>query len=169
MRELMSRLVQRRKFLSTLWKWGFGLVAAAGGWTSWDVLQPVNASGFGGKIKDGDVAEVPSDGVVTVRTAQTHLTREGDEVLALWWRCTHLGCRVPWVESEGEFQCPCHGSRFSRTGEYLAGPAPRGLDRFPIEIQDGRIVIDTGTVILGPPPGGGAGGEARRADGEGTL
>jgi len=149
----MKKLIERRKFLSTLWKWGFGLVAAAGLWTSWDVLQPASPSGFGGKIKDGSPAEIPSDSVVTVTEAQAHLTKNGDEVVALWWRCPHLGCRVPWCESAGEFECPCHGSRFNRIGEYRAGPAPRGMSRFDVEVVDNTVVIDTGSITGGPPPG----------------
>jgi Rieske Fe-S protein len=149
----MKRLIERRKFLATIWKWAFGLVAAAGIWTSWDVLQPASPSGFGGKIRGGSPADIPPKGIVTVEKAQTHLTKNGDEVVALWWRCTHLGCRVPWCESAGEFECPCHGSRFNRIGEYRAGPAPRGLDRFAVAVDGDTVVIDTGSITQGPPPG----------------
>ena len=137
-----------------MWKWGFGLVAVAGAWTTWDILQPASPSGFGGQIKDGKVAEVSSSGVETVSAAQAYVTKDpADEVVALWWRCPHLGCRVPWCESAGEFECPCHGSRFNRLGEYRAGPSPRGMDRFAIEIVDETVVIDTGTITNGPTPG----------------
>jgi cytochrome b6-f complex iron-sulfur subunit len=149
----MKQLIERRAFLSKMWKWGIGLVAIAGAWTSWDILQPVNASGFGGKIKSGDAAEVPSTGVETVSAAQAYLTKDGDEVVALWWRCPHLGCRVPWCESSGQFECPCHGTNFNRLGEYRSGPSPRGMDRFEVEIVDESVVIDTGIIIQGPPPG----------------
>ena len=149
----MKQLIERRAFLSRMWKWGIGLVAIAGAWTSWDILQPVLASGFGGKIKSGDADDVPSTGVETVSEAQAYLTKNGDEVVALWWRCPHLGCRVPWCESSGQFECPCHGTNFNRLGEYRSGPSPRGMDRFEVEIVDEAVVIDTGIIIQGPPPG----------------
>ena len=149
----MKKLIERRAFLSKMWKWGIGLVAIAGAWTSWDILQPVSASGFGGKIRSGGADEVPSTGVDTVSEAQAYLTKNGDEVVALWWRCPHLGCRVPWCESSGQFECPCHGTNFNRLGEYRSGPSPRGMDRFATEVVDGAVVIDTGIVIEGPPPG----------------
>jgi len=149
----MKKLMERRKFLSTMWKWGFGLVAVAGAWTSWDILQPASPSGFGGMVTDGAPEDVPTDSVETVTEAQGYVTKNGEEVVALWWRCPHLGCRVPWCESAGEFECPCHGSVFNRLGEYRAGPSPRGMDRFAVETIDGAIVIDTGSITNGPPPG----------------
>jgi cytochrome b6-f complex iron-sulfur subunit len=68
-------------------------------------------------------------------------------MLALWQRCTHLGCSVPWREDEGQFHCPCHSSLYNRVGEVLGGPAPRPLDIFPIEIVDGQLSVDTGKPI----------------------
>jgi nitrite reductase/ring-hydroxylating ferredoxin subunit len=146
-------MLPRRDLLVTIWKWGVAAVAGAGAWTSWDVLQPVRPAGFGGRIRAVAVELVPDAGVLVVPPARTYLTRHGDEILALYWRCPHLGCRVPWCETAGEFECPCHGSFFNRVGEYRAGPSPRGMTRFPIEIEDGIVVIDTGASVPGPPPG----------------
>ena len=64
-------------------------------------------------------------------------------LLALYNRDPHAGCQVQWNEADERFEDPCHGSWYTRTGEYLYGPSPRGLDRFPIvAADDGELFID---------------------------
>lgn len=42
-------------------------------------------------------------------------------------RCPHLGCALKWNEAEGTWDCPCHGSRFTKEGRLLNGPAQGDL------------------------------------------
>lgn len=73
---------------------------------------------------------------------------DGIGLTALWQRCVHLGCRVPSCESSQGFECPCHGSKYNRHGEYEAGPAPRNLDRFSVAVNGaGELIIDTGEIV----------------------
>ena len=74
-------------------------------------------------------------------------------VVALYQKCPHLGCRVPECSTSQWFECPCHGSQYNRVGEKKGGPAPRGMDRFGVSVNNGVLVIDTGTVFGGPPIG----------------
>jgi cytochrome b6-f complex iron-sulfur subunit len=75
-------------------------------------------------------------------------------VLALWRKCPHLGCQVPQLCDRSQwFECLCHGSQYSILGEKRAGPAPRGMDHFPVSVANGAYVVNTGEVISGPPPG----------------
>jgi menaquinol-cytochrome c reductase iron-sulfur subunit len=55
--------------------------------------------------------------------------------------CPHLGCRYEWKSEQHRFICPCHGSQFGTQGEYLAGPAPRGLDPLPFREKSGSAEI----------------------------
>jgi cytochrome b6-f complex iron-sulfur subunit len=75
-------------------------------------------------------------------------------LMPLYQRCVHLGCRVPFCQQSHWFECPCHGSKYNEAGEYRLGPAPRGMDRFKLEVTEaGDVMVDTAVVILGPPRG----------------
>ena len=75
-------------------------------------------------------------------------------MLALWRKCPHLGCQVPQLcDLSFWFECLCHGSKYTILGEKRDGPAPRGMDHFPITVTDGTYIINTGEVVSGPPPG----------------
>jgi cytochrome b6-f complex iron-sulfur subunit len=75
-------------------------------------------------------------------------------VVALWRKCPHLGCQVPQLcDASQWFECLCHGSKYTVLGEKRDGPAPRGMDRFEVTVQDGAYVVVTSSVISGPPPG----------------
>lgn len=146
--------MERRQFLSRVWAAGGAALGVIAGWTAWDLLQPLPTSGFGGLVRAIGPDSVPDAGVVEVPAARSYLTRVNGEVVAIFEKCTHLGCRVPYCESSGQFECPCHGSVFNRAGDYVAGPAPRGMDMFPTEVgEDGLLYINTGEKIDGPEPG----------------
>ncbi len=82
------------------------------------------------------------------------ITDPGGEVLALYRKCPHLGCQVPQLCEQSQwFECLCHGSRYTILGEHRAGPAERGMDRFPVSVTDGVYVIDTAEIESGPPTG----------------
>jgi cytochrome b6-f complex iron-sulfur subunit len=79
-------------------------------------------------------------------------------LLAMWWKCPHLGCTVPWRPDftfEGEtawFRCPCHGSTYTKAGIRVFGPAPRPLDTMAVTVNDdGSLTVDTGSITKGGP------------------
>ena len=49
----------------------------------------------------------------------------------------------------GGFLDPCGDSRWLLSGERVFGPAPRGLDRFPLAEGGSALLIDLGRVLLG--------------------
>lgn len=143
-----NRSMGRRRFL--LVAWGVTMTALFGetGAALLRMAQPKEgAGGFGGIIRAGRVDEFELNTVSYVRAGRFYLARTEDGFLALWQTCTHLGCSVPWQEEAGQFQCPCHASIFSLTGEVVGGPAPRPLDIFPIQVIEGEIFVDTGKPI----------------------
>ncbi len=110
------------------------------------MFWPRRITGFGSKIDAGPVADYPIGSVTKFRDGKFWLSRLDTGVIALYWRCTHLGCTVPWRPDEDRFHCPCHGSIYERTGQNIAGPAPRPLDYMAIEIVRGRIIVNTGDI-----------------------
>ena len=71
---------------------------------------------------------------------------DGSLWLALYQRCVHLGCTVPFRDDCVSFKCPCHGSHYNVDGEFLDGPAPRSLDRFAMSFSSGNVIVSTGTL-----------------------
>ncbi len=148
-----------------------GLVAAAAGslGASLDMIYPRKIKGFGGPVSAGNVSDYPPGSMVQVPEGKfwmVHLTEEqgGPGLLALWWKCPHLGCTVPWREGHtftdprdelsktGWFVCPCHGSTYDHAGVRVYGPAPRSMDTMKLTIDDkGRITVDTGVITPGTP------------------
>lgn len=73
------------------------------------------------------------------------LTENGRDFIAMSNICTHLGCRVRWVEDQTQFFCPCHNAAFDKNGEVVAGPPPRPLDRFEVRVENDQLFIRRGS------------------------
>lgn len=149
MRETKKSSITRGEFLNFAWAISLvGLLGQAGAALWRFILPRRDAGAFGDKVVAGRVQEFQSDSVSHVQKGRFYISRlEDSSFLALWHRCTHLGCTVPWREDKGIFHCPCHNSVFNTRGEVLSGPAPRPLDLFPIEIVNGEILVDTSRPI----------------------
>lgn len=145
--------VTRRRFLERGWKLLLAFLGIEAGITTWDFLRPRLSKGFGASISAGPPEASPEGSVRYFSDGRFYLARVDGKMRALFQKCPHLGCRVPFCESSGRFECPCHGSIFNRKGEYVAGPAPRGMDRFPLRLEGGEVVVDTGRVLPGPARG----------------
>ncbi len=56
---------------------------------------------------------------------------------ALSRRCTHLGCKLNYIEERNIIECPCHQSQFNaQTGQVIKGPAKKPLDFLPVEKRE---------------------------------
>ena len=164
--------VSRRQFFNRALLATFGSFLALMGVDSLAFLWPKLSGGFGADIDAGAVSDLQAQSVTPdgsiipvfipearayVVPAPTSLSEqyegrsvESDGLMALFQRCVHLGCRVPWCGPSQGFECPCHGSKYNSIGEYFAGPAPRNLDRFVVESVGGRFIIKTGSPIETP-------------------
>lgn len=148
-RDLLARL-RRRQALRLAAAGGSSLLVAELGALLPAFLRPGRADPFGGKVSAGPLDEVvahfarSADEPLLVTQGRYYLLRAPDGLLAVFRRCTHLGCVYRWVPAEDRFHCPCHQSTFDkRTGVVLGGPATRPLDLFPIAIEEGEVVVET--------------------------
>ncbi len=148
--------ISRRDWLKWAWGAAGALVALEAGAVALKFFAPKVVEGqFGGVFTVGHVDEFPPGSVTPVTAGRFYLVRLDDGgFLALYRKCTHLGCAVPWDQARGEFVCPCHASAFKPDGDVINPPAPRPLDRFPVTIgAEGMIEVDTGEVIERDEPG----------------
>ncbi len=182
-------VVNRRTFvLASFWGAMVALGAAiVGGW-GLDFLWPKKEAGFGAPV-DVSASKIPAAGADPVHIVEGRAwlvnipAGEADSpggLLALYQKCPHLGCTVPWRPEfefggkKGWFRCPCHGSTFTKEGGILvSGPAPRPMDTMAITFKPtGDLTVEPGQVRQGsqdnpqrvvPPPG--QGGDLRSTSG----
>lgn len=132
-----------------------------------DLIYPRKVTGFGGTVSAGNAADVSPGEKIRIPEGRfwlVSLTEEqgGPGLLALWQKCPHLGCTVPWrpnfvftdpetgESKKGWFRCPCHGSTYTDTGVRVFGPAPRSMDTMALSVdENGNISVDTGDIADG--------------------
>jgi len=153
----------RRELLKTVGI-GTGLVAlGAQGGAALRSLVPNVSYDAPTTVKLGPPGEFP-DGLKYLPEERLFVFREGRVFHAISAVCTHLGCTVkaealanPEVRTvEGaplrlthRYLCPCHGSKYAGDGENVAGPAPRPLAWYPLEVaaDDGQLTVDLASPV----------------------
>jgi cytochrome b6-f complex iron-sulfur subunit len=105
----------------------------------------------------GKALDIPATNIPAVETTpftytpgKFYLIHNEDGLMALYWKCPHLGCTVPYKgppDSRDAFHCPCHGSTYLYNGERTGGPAPRSMDYMAVSVNgDGSITVNTGDI-----------------------
>ena len=141
----------RRRFLWTAWTALLGVAAAEAAWIVSRVLRPRGASGTDetvGVMTAGPVDRFAPGSVTAFPEGGFYLVRlEDGGFLAMSRVCTHLGCSVPWIDSEQRFVCPCHASAFDVRGEVVNPPAPRPLDLFEVRIENRVVKVNLASAM----------------------
>jgi cytochrome b6-f complex iron-sulfur subunit len=109
-----------------------------------------NETGDFGKVLRVPASVVPEVGGQPFVNAagQFYLVHTEAGVMALWWRCPHLGCTVPpFNAATSQYKCPCHGSVYNYEGVRTGGPAPRPMDYMMLEVDGGDVLVDTGAIV----------------------
>ncbi len=109
-----------------------------------------NKTGAFGRALTVPAADIPPVGGTPFQftPGKFFIVHNDDGLLAMYWKCPHLGCTVPWAPNFDEFRCPCHGSTYDYNGVNTGGPAPRPLDLMAITVEpNGDLVVDTGAIM----------------------
>ncbi|MEX1020345.1 MAG: Rieske 2Fe-2S domain-containing protein [Litorilinea sp.] len=146
--------MNRREFMIYAWGAALGLLTLEVGVLSYLFMYPrFRAGEFGGQffVPESTVpaSDSPPDGNPVGKFWM--VSNEEGEPKALYMVCTHLGCLYKWEPSAFRFECPCHGSKFTKDGYFIEGPAPRSLDYFEVSVEGETIIVDTGRRITGDP------------------
>ncbi len=118
----------RRRFLVQALSWVSGITALV---LSYPLFRFV---GFTIKPKPRYItvrAPLPASGFHAERDFILFITNSSPQAISRI--CTHLGCRVNFLEDKQIIECPCHQSRFKKDGTLISGPAKKDLPRFTVE------------------------------------
>jgi Rieske Fe-S protein len=69
------------------------------------------------------------------------LRTSSGELRAFSATCTHLDCTVQYRSDLQRIWCACHNGQYDLNGRNVAGPPPRPLDPYDVNVSNGEIVI----------------------------
>jgi cytochrome b6-f complex iron-sulfur subunit len=143
--------ISRRTFLTNL---GYGAFLSASGALAAAFarfLTPNIVTPASGPVEIGKPDEYAVGSLMHIESARVYLGRDARGLFAINATCTHLGCTVKHVgagPTPGQFECPCHGSKFDAEGRVVVGPATRPLERARLTLDsNGRVVVDRAAIV----------------------
>jgi len=141
-----EELIDRRKALNKLSMGALSLLGGAGVFVAGGFLYPIprkkppalfvclesQAPGAAGQFLE--IQDLQGRKVLLMR-------EKTGELSAIRTVCTHLGCAVFYRPDKNIFECPCHQGVFDAQGNPVSGPPEVPLQRYPLELRDGKVFI----------------------------
>ena len=138
----------RREVLTLAWAGTLAAMTLGSGIAAYQFLYPYKrANTFGGKFYIGAATDLPLVGSEPQANVDGRfwLVNTENGPRAFSYICPRSRATGPvkfrWDADRNRFDCPVCGTKFSREGHYIEGPAPRSLDQFVIEVVSGRRVF----------------------------
>src|ERR1035438_9675149 len=133
----------RRAFFVKLGLGSLSIAAAGTAAFSYQFLSPDVLYEPSPIVNAGKPENYAVDSVTMDVNSGIYLIHAQEGFFALSAVCTHLGCLTAWKPELGIIACPCHGSKFTRAGVKIEGPAPHPLPWLRAWInEDGDLLID---------------------------
>ena len=99
-------------------------------------------------VDSGKPDQYPLGSVTQDLQTGIYIVHGPEGIYAMSAVCTHLGCLTAWNAGLGIVACPCHGSKFTRDGTKIEGPAPRPLNWLRASInEEGNLLVDRSVVL----------------------
>src|ERR1022692_864990 len=135
--------LDRRAFFTKIGLGSLGIAAAGTIVFSYEYLSPNVLYEPSAIVNVGKPENFAVNSVTMDVNSGIYLVRADEGYFALSMVCTHLGCLTAWNQDLGIIACPCHGSKFTRTGEKIEGPAPKPLPWLKTWVNDeGDLMVD---------------------------
>jgi cytochrome b6-f complex iron-sulfur subunit len=141
--------ISRSQFFKKLGLGAISVTAVGSGLFMLDFLSPKVVKERSQIFNAGSLENF-SPGTVTFNAKnRTYIVRDKEGgIYALSAVCTHLGCLTRWNENKGEITCPCHGTKFSKTGSVIEGPTYKTLPRFSVRLNEREeIIVDRNIIV----------------------
>jgi Rieske Fe-S protein len=148
--EVIGQDVARRRFLNWFLGTSVGAFLVA-------VLYPLTGYLIPPKVEESTAANVTLEiKPETVQPNTGQLFKFGSrpgilvrtpagELRAFSGVCTHLNCTVQYRPDQGHIWCACHNGHYNLSGINIAGPPPRPLEQYVVNVRGDQIVVSKGT------------------------
>jgi Rieske Fe-S protein len=103
--------------------------------TAGTVTLPINPGDV--KPNTGQIFKFGSRPAILVRAPS-------GELRAFSAVCTHLNCTVQYRADLSHIWCACHNGHFDLNGQNIAGPPPRPLESFTVNVRGSQVVVTRG-------------------------
>lgn len=90
------------------------------------------------RANDARIVPFGSEPAIIVRTTE-------GELRAFAATCTHLACTVQYRSDLQHIWCACHNGHYDLNGRNIAGPPPRPLESYDVNVKEDEIVISRRT------------------------
>ena len=108
------------------------------------LIQPAKSEPVQTSIKVGKVGDLPRNtGKVFPFNDKPAIiiNTEKGELKAFTAVCTHLECTVQYRGDLGHIWCACHNGHYDLNGRNIAGPPPRPLEQFKVNVIGDEVFL----------------------------
>lgn len=108
------------------------------------LMPPTNPGSIPGEVEVGQESKYPvnSGSIFRFGSKPGILIHKPDgKFVAFSAVCTHLSCTVEYRPERKDIYCACHAGIYNINGKNVAGPPPKPLEEFHVEVRKGVVFV----------------------------